>query len=383
VLDVLTEFKVAGNALWRPVLFCVTVLLALVLGKLLRMSLLRTAGVVETRRALLAVVLRALARAAVLLAFALGIWLSANGQTLILPAPAQSFFELAARALLTLGVGFTLFALTDIVDFLLGRVAARTASRVDDMLAPLVGKSVRITIAVLVGAELIQSFSDRPLTSLLAGLGVGGLALALAGQETIKNFFGSLMIVADRPFEIGDRIMVDGHDGPVEAVGLRSTKIRTLEGHLVTIPNGEIVSKNIQNIGRRPHIRRLADITITYDTAPATVARALAILREILHEHEGMHPDFPPRVYFTDFNDCSLNLRIIYWYHPPDYWNYLAFSERVNMQILERFNAEGIEFAFPTQTIHVAGNQLPASSPARPSKPMGLPASGKQETSAA
>jgi MscS family membrane protein len=200
--------------------------------------------------------------------------------------------------------------------------------------------------------------SDKPAASILAGLGVGGLAMALAAQETVKNLFGSLVILGDKPFEIGERIVVDQFDGSVERVGFRSTRIRLLDGALVTIPNGELANKFIQNMDKRPHIRRIANLSITYDTPPEKVRRAKEILEEILRNHEGMKPDFPPRVHFNEFNNASLNLIIHYWYHPADYWKYMDFSERVNAEILARFNAEGINFAFPTQTLHLAGNAM-------------------------
>jgi len=209
---------------------------------------------------------------------------------------------------------------------------------------------------VLVIVNVIQQVSGRSITTILAGLGVGSLAIALAGQDTIKNFFGSLVILTDKPFEIGERIVVDNFDGPVESIGFRSTRIRTLDGHQVTIPNSEMVNKSVRNIGRRPYIRRLSNITVTYDTPPAKMRMAVAIIEEILTNHEGMNADFPPRVYFDGFNDTSLNIMMIYWYHPPDYWKYMQFCESVNLRILERFNEEGIDFAFPTQTIYLAND---------------------------
>ena len=153
---------------------------------------------------------------------------------------------------------------------------------------------------------------------------------------------------------LGDRVVLDGIDGPVEDIGFRSTRIRTLTGHLVAIPNEKMATINIENIGRRPSIRRLTNITITYDTPPEKVERALTIIREILENHEGMAPDFPPRVYFNEFNDASLNILMIYWYFPPNYWDFLAFNERVNLQIMRAFEEEGIEFAFPTTTTYLA-----------------------------
>lgn len=137
---------------------------------------------------------------------------------------------------------------------------------------------------------------------------------------------------------------------------LSPTRIRTLDGHLVTIPNGELANKTIQNIGKRPYIRRIMNITITYDTPPEKVRRAVEIVKEILADHEGMKPEMPPRVFFNDFNDASLNIFAIYWYHPPDWWAFCAFGERVNHELLQRFNDEKIDFAFPTQTLHLAGD---------------------------
>jgi len=198
--------------------------------------------------------------------------------------------------------------------------------------------------------------SDKPVTSLLAGLGVGGLAVALAAQETIKNFFGSLVILGDKPFLIGDRVVVDGNDGVVETVGFRSTRIRTLDGHLVTLPNGELANKTIVNITRRPFIRRVLNVTVPYDTPPANVDEACAILKELLRAPEVNDLTTPPRVFFSDFNAASLNLQAIYWYRPADYWAYMAFSEQFNRELLRRFAAAGIEFAFPTQTLYLAGD---------------------------
>lgn len=219
-----------------------------------------------------------------------------------------------------------------------------------------IGKSLRVTIIILVLVEIAHALNDKPIHSIIAGLGIGGLAIALAAQDTIKNFFGSILLYFDKPFDIGDRIYVDGQDGHVEEVGLRSTKIRTLEGHFVTVPNGELANKTIQNIEKRPYIKRIINLTITYGTQPEKVERALEIVKEILNNHEGKHKDFPPRVYFNDFNPSSLNIVVIYWYHPPEYWDFMAFSERFNKEVFRRFNEEGIDFAFPTQTLYLAEN---------------------------
>jgi len=178
------------------------------------------------------------------------------------------------------------------------------------------------------------------ISTLLAGLGVGGVAIALAAQDTLKNFIGSIMILLDKPYKIGQRIVIKGHDGIVEEIGLRSTRLRLLTGHQTTIPNEEMARADIENIGRRPHIRRLTNITITYDTPPEKIERAVEIILKILENHEGMIPEFPPRAYFSEFRRDSLNLLVLYWYHPADYWGFMAHSQQVNLQIIREFERD-------------------------------------------
>jgi MscS family membrane protein len=256
--------------------------------------------------------------------------------------------------LLTVLVTYVIYQLVELMDYWMKRLTCKTATTLDDMLVPLIRKTLRTLVVVLGLVQIAQQLSDKPITSILAGLGVGGLAVALAAQDTIKNFFGSLVIFADHPFQLGDRIVAGGEDGTVEEVGMRSTRIRTLDGHLVTVPNGELANMMVRNISKRPFIKRVANITVTYDTPPDKVELAIKIIQEFLDGHNGkMHPDFPSRVYFNDFNDCSLNILVIYWFAPPLYWDFLEFDQKFNMHVLSRFNEEGIEFAFPTQTLYV------------------------------
>jgi MscS family membrane protein len=158
------------------------------------------------------------------------------------------------------------------------------------------------------------------------------------------------MIFMDQPYKPGERIVVQGHDGFVEQIGLRSTKIRMLHGALTTIPNEKMASADIENIGRRQFIRRQTRLRLAYDTPAEKVERALEILREILDNHQGMQPELPPRVFFDEFNPDSLNILVSYWYHPPKRWESLAFDEQVNMAIMRRFAAEGIRLVPPVST---------------------------------
>lgn len=233
---------------------------------------------------------------------------------------------------------------------------------------------VRILSIIVCLAILIQGLQQIgfPLATVVAGAGVTGLAVALAAQSTLRNIFGSLMLLLDKPFRVGDRVKIGSVDGSVEEIGLRSTKIRLQTGHVTSIPNDKLADTEIENVARRPYIRRVSNITITYDTPQEKIPLAVEIIREILsvpeayvatdgntHPNDPINrPNFPPRVFFNELNADSLNILMIYWYHPPATWDFLEFSQQVNEEIMRRFSEAGIEFAFPTQTIHLAGEKV-------------------------
>ena len=154
---------------------------------------------------------------------------------------------------------------------------------------------------------------------------------------------------------MNELVRIEGHLGPVEEVGFRSTRIRTLDGNLVTIPNSVITNSAVENLGRRPSIRRTSNITITYDAGHTKTKRAVEIIKDILAGVPEVNSDkkTPPRVYFNDFNDCSLNIYMSYWVKPANFWVYQEVNERVNLEMLKRFETEDIEFAFPTQTLYM------------------------------
>jgi len=361
IMSYLKERDFLGFEAWRWVCLLGSILIGLVVGRIAQFILERSSGKLkhgeeESLATLATLFLQCLGKPAAMFGFVLGltVGLSLLGFKDLAAAKVESF----SKVLYAIAVGYAVYRLVDVLDHFLHRWAAGTESRLDDMLVPMVRKSVRITVVVMVIVFIMNSmFKPEQVATVLTGLGVGGLAVALAAQDSLKNLFGSFMILLDKPFQIGDRVVIGEHDGPVEMVGFRSTKLRTLDGHIVTIPNSTVINEMVRNIGSRPYIRRVSNITITYDTPPEKVRRAVEILDNILDNHEGMDPELPPRVFFSDFNDCSLNIMMIYWYHPPAYWDYLAFTQKVNMEILERFNAEGIDFAFPTQTVYLANDE--------------------------
>lgn len=217
------------------------------------------------------------------------------------------------------------------------------------LMVPVLGKTLKVFV-VIIGALTAAQFMGWPVTSVIAGLGIGGVAVALAAQNTLANIIGTLTILADRPMRVGDFIKVDGQEGNVESIGLRSTRLRTPDGHLVTIPNKIMSDSPIVNVSRRPTIRQLITISLTYDTSAERVQEAVRILREIFQAHPQTH-DFI--VNWRDLGPHSLDIFVVYWCKSTDFKQFLVALEAINLDIKKRFDAAKLEFAFPTQTIQL------------------------------
>ncbi len=284
----------------------------------------------------------------------LAIAIYATQEILRLPPTADQIIEIMTNIVGTLVVVIFLYQMLDVVEYELTKFVKREDNEFDMNFVQMVRIVSKVLIVLFGAIYLLKAATGKPMTTLLAGIGIGGLAVALAAQDTLKNLFGSFMIMVDKPFRVGDRVIAEGFDGYVEEIGFRSTRLRSLTGHLIAMPNEKMASVSIENIGMRPSIRRYSNITITYDTPVEKVERAVSIIKEILKDHKGMDPDYPPQVYFNEFNDASLNIAMFYWFHPPDYWEAMRFSEEVNLRIMRAFEAEGIEFAFPTTTTYLA-----------------------------
>ena len=346
-----------GIEFWRY-LFLLAMLLATFIGAwLLRLSLLRYGMRLarKTRWVLDDLVFEHAVQPASLFVTTLGIYIAILG--LIAGQAPAALGVYVGRIALAVAAGailWYLYRLVDVADHYLRQLAARSDNDLDDSVADVVRKALRVFILVVGALFIGNNVLAWNLTALLASAGVLGLAVAFAAQDTIANFFGTLMLLLDKPFRLGERVILGDAEGPVEAIGFRSTRIRTLDGHQVSIPNKDVANSAIVNVGRRPHIKRVSNLGVTYDTPVAKVERAVEIVRNILHNHKGMDPEFPPRVYFTEFNDYSLNILMVAWFSPPDYWEYLEWCHDTNLEIMRQFEAEGIEFAFPTTTTYLA-----------------------------
>jgi MscS family membrane protein len=232
----------------------------------------------------------------------------------------------------------------------LGWLLKRTYREPDQQTVAVIRRSLHLIQLVIFAIIVAEVIFGVQIESVLIGVGLLGLAVTLAAQDSLKNLFGSLTIVFDRPFKVGDLIDFKGYFGTVEDIGFRSTKVREFDGHLVTIPNAEIVREAVQNIGARPWIRRRFRIGLRYDADADQVKKAIAILNDVLSGRDDEPDEMGTHVVFEGFGESTLNLLVQYCVEPGEYWDALERGSELNLEIVNRFNEAGIEFAFPTRT---------------------------------
>jgi small-conductance mechanosensitive channel len=225
------------------------------------------------------------------------------------------------------------------------KIADQSENKLDDILVPMFSTVIRITV-ILVGAfkaiSIVDPKSSDAILGLLAGAVVG---LAFASQDTIKNVFGAVMLIVDQPFTLGDIINIGTHEGKVESLGLRSTTIMMLDGQRLAIPNGDLATRAIVNITRRDFIRAQDLVHLEANTPAEKVREAVAIVRELLTQHEGYQPSHPPLVHVTEFADWAVNIRLMYWYHPAAPVKQLEFNQQLILRISERLQKADIRLA--------------------------------------
>lgn len=262
------------------------------------------------------------------------------------------------------------------VDLMMGLWQQRVESVQDGMLDmhlfPILRKTFKIFVVVVAVLVTSQNLGMN-VTGLLASLSIGGLAIGLAAQDTLSNLFGAVAIFADKPFRVGDRILLDNIDGTVEAIGLRSTRVRNLDGYLVSIPNKNMASANIVNVSKRPNIKTVMNIGLTYDLPSNQIERAMQIIEQIYRPHPKTADLL---VSFNKFESSSLNILVVHWWNSTDFKEYLMGFQKLNLELKRQFDDAGISFAFPSQTVYLRqdsqwrvadGNGQPAGS--RPTRP--------------
>jgi MscS family membrane protein len=260
----------------------------------------------------------------------------------------DNFFSHLFIVVFTLNVTWLIVRTLDaMVEEYLMPIVERSESDLDDQLLPIVRKSIKV---LLWSMGLIVGLNNAgfDVAALIAGLGIGGLALALAAQDTVKNIFGGVMVFADKPFKIKDRITINGMDGTVEEIGVRSTRLRTLEGRLITIPNAQFSDNAVMNITAEPSRKITTNLNLTYQTSPQQMEQAMKIVYDIIEQNP--KTDNKHSVTFANWGPSSLGLMVIYFIPDPD--DILQAQTEINMEILRQFNAAGLDFAYPTQTIY-------------------------------
>lgn len=245
------------------------------------------------------------------------------------------------------------YNLISIVDNIFSRIGKKSDSSLATHVSPLVRRTLRVFLVVIAAMFIVQSVFKQDIGAWLAGLGIAGLAVSLAAQDSLKNLFGSITIIMDQSFKIGERIICAGCDGVIEDIGLRTTRVRTTAGHLVSIPNANIVNSPIENVSRRTSIRRNFTLALKLDTPPEKMKQAIAIINDILAEPGICEPIYPivngkqspPQVFFSDYTPSSMNLTITYWYAPPNGSLQQAHAEKINLRILDEFNQADIKLS--------------------------------------
>lgn len=251
-------------------------------------------------------------------------------------------------------VAFSLtYAGLKVVDIAVGawrqRAAVREDQSLNQQLLPMVRKALKGVILVVASLVTLDNVGIN-ITTLLASLSIGGLALGLAAQDTVANLFGAVAVLLDQPFKVGDRVQFENVDGVVETIGLRSTRIRNLDGFLVTVPNKTMGNATITNVTSRPTVRTLMTFGLTYDSAPEQIERATRILDQVFRAHPGTEDVL---IGFNKFGDFSLNISVVHWWRDTNPKAYTAGLHELNLAIKRRFDAEGINLAFPTQTLYL------------------------------
>ncbi len=250
-------------------------------------------------------------------------------------------------------VGFIwlFYNLSDVFTKYLAVLTAKTDTKLDDQLVPLIRKTLRFFV-IFMGIIIILQNNGYNVASLIAGLGIGGLAVALAARDTLANFFGSVTIFVDKPFRIGDWIKVGEVEGTVEEVGFRSTRIRTFYNSLVSVPNSNVANTDIDNLGLREYRRLKTVLNLTYSTSPEQMEAFVEGIKAVIKSNKHFRQDFY-EVHFNSFGAHSLDVLVYVFFKVPDWSTELQQRHNFLLEVLRLAKEVGVEFAFPTQTLHV------------------------------
>lgn len=273
------------------------------------------------------------------------------------PINLQQLGQSLIKGLFTFNIAWVLFNAVDILEQTTARWAKKSGSPLDEHLLPFIRKTTRSFIVVLAFVLIIQNLGYS-ISGLLASLGIGGLAVALAAKDTLSNIFGSIMILLDRPFRVGDWVKTGDLEGVVEEIGFRSTKIRTFAKTMITVPNNIIATTAVNNFSRMPKRRIKMTVGVSYDSSPQQMRDAVTAIRTMLEQHPAINQDFM-LVNFTAFSASTLDILVYCFTSTTNWGEYLQAREDVCLKIMDIVADLNMELAFPSQSLYL--HDMPAS----------------------
>jgi MscS family membrane protein len=264
---------------------------------------------------------------------------------------AMGFLSALLSALFIVAVTWLLLRVSDVLSSVVQERLVERGEVGATALVPPGRKFVKAIVAIFAFVAILSNFGFN-VAALLAGLGVGGIAVALAAQKTIENLFGGIILYVDRPVRVGDFCRFGDKMGTVEEIGIRSTQVRTLDHTVITIPNATFSNMQIDNITARERIRLLAVVTVRYETTPDQLRYILVEIRKLLYRHERIIPD-TPRVRLINFGAYSLDIEVVAYVNTTDWAEFLGIREDIFLRIMDIIDASGSGFAFPSQTLYM------------------------------
>lgn len=271
---------------------------------------------------------------------------------LTLPPSTEEFFFQIVKNLITIALSwFTIRLVEKIIVHYVAPLAERTETDLDDHILPLLSKLSKYVLITITALIILSNFGIN-VTSALAGLGIGGLAVALAAQETLKNILGGVAILSDKPFKLNDWVEIDKYQGTVVEIGLRSTRLKTITGEFVTIPNSIIASTSTVNYLKFSSRKITFTIGLSYDMSVEKIEKAKKIIKKILEGNEHVLKNTVD-VHFTRFGNYSLDLDVVFEVDTNKGLLMKTIKDSINLRILKEFFREKIDIAFPTQTINL------------------------------
>jgi small-conductance mechanosensitive channel len=348
----LLDTKFFDNALYLWLLSALTILLVLLLANLIKRILIRRIKdhpgdkSVAVSNLLIQLTFQTRSYFILMAAFYLGSLL------IQLPQPLRDVLRVLTITIFLLQAGFWFNSL---IDYWINRRIRQELERNNTNATTLSGLGLigRTLLWVVLILLILENVTGIQVTTLVASLGITGVAVALATQNILSDLFASLSITLDRPFVIGDSIVVGEFNGEVEHIGLKSTRIRSITGEQLIFSNSDLLNSRIRNYKRMERRRVVFPLNISYHTPPHIIEKIPAILREIISERPQIGFD---RAHFKEFRESALYVEVVYFVESPDYVLYMDTQQSINLAIIRRFGEEGIEFAFPTRMIYVNGS---------------------------